>query len=223
MPLIGSARVRKRVDPKQDDPEKASRAFVRYRKGPSTVAESESLLQPHLKREDDEEQEDVKLLRDKYSKDLMRSKYGTGAGSDAFFELDEGELGKLRMATSISSVKGMTRAPQTVLPAEDFQLVVTIVDGRKIEGSNPNPYIFINCAGEERVTEIQYGTPTPYFNQVYVIDFNMPTSQILDQVLVLTVRLVSSLPPLPPIARFHCAFSRSTRRLESSLYVYLYQ
>ena len=166
---------------------------MRFRKGPSNVAESESLLQPHLKREDDEEQEDVKLLRDKYSKDLMRSKYGLGGGADSGFELDENELGKLKVATSVSSVKNMTRVPQTVMPSEDFQLVVTIVDGRKIEGSNPNPYIFISCAGEERVTEIQFGTSTPYFNQVYVIDFNMPSSQILDQVLVLTVRLASSL------------------------------
>ena len=150
-----------------------------------------------MKREDDEEQEDVKLLRDKYSKDLMRSKYGFGGGADAGFELDENELGKLNVATSISSVKNMTRVPQTVMPSEDFQLVVTIVDGRKIEGSNPNPYIFISCAGEERVTEIQFGTPTPYFNQVYVIDFNMPSSQILDQVLVLTVRLASFIPIAP--------------------------
>lgn len=170
--------------------EKPQRRQVRYRTGPSKQSESESLLQPHLKREDDEEQEDVKLLRDKYSKDIMRSKYGLGGGHDAF-ELDETELRKLHQATSVSTVKSMTRVPQTVMPSEDFQLVITIVDGRKFEGSNPNPYVFVNCAGEERVTEIQYGTATPYFNQVYVIEFNMPSSQILDQVLVLTVRLPS--------------------------------
>jgi len=66
-------------------------------------------------------------------------------------------------------------------------VTITIIEARQLSGTNMDPVVEVKVGEEARYTSQKSSTNCPYYNEVFVYDFNIPRDVFLDKMIVLTV------------------------------------
>ncbi|XP_013379026.1 otoferlin isoform X3 [Lingula anatina] len=121
-----------------------------------------ALVQQMLNKQDEEMQENI------VSEDHLIS-YG-GAGT----------------ATNKKSIP-QPSLEQSALKAQDFQVCVTIIEGRQLAGLNMDPVVCVQVGDQKKYTSVKESTNCPYYNEYFVFDFHMAPTMLFDKIITLTV------------------------------------
>ncbi|XP_050031171.2 otoferlin [Dermacentor andersoni] len=74
----------------------------------------------------------------------------------------------------------------SALKAQDFQVCVTIIEGRHLAGLNMDPVICVQVGDQKKYTSVKESTNCPYYNEYFVFDFHMAPSMLFDKIVTLT-------------------------------------
>ncbi|KAK5642921.1 hypothetical protein RI129_009088 [Pyrocoelia pectoralis] len=75
----------------------------------------------------------------------------------------------------------------SVMKALDFQISITIIEGRQLTGLNMDPVVCIQIGDQKKYTSVKESTNCPYYNEYFVFDFHMPAIMLFDKIITLTV------------------------------------
>ncbi|CAG0905012.1 unnamed protein product [Darwinula stevensoni] len=73
--------------------------------------------------------------------------------------------------------------------AQDFQVSITIIEARRLAGLNMDPMVQVQVDGYKKYTHARESTNCPYYDEYFVFDFNLPSAELLDKLITLTVSL----------------------------------
>ncbi|VDQ00739.1 unnamed protein product [Trichobilharzia regenti] len=71
----------------------------------------------------------------------------------------------------------------TIFKANQFQLGITIVEARKLGGTNINPMISVTVGKTVQKTVTKYSTNCPFYDNYFAFDFTRPKISILTEVI----------------------------------------
>ncbi|XP_064487216.1 otoferlin-like [Ornithodoros turicata] len=74
----------------------------------------------------------------------------------------------------------------SVLKAQDFQVCVTVIEGRHLAGLNMDPVVCVQVGDQKKYTSVKESTNCPYYNEYFVFDFHMAPSMLFDKIITLT-------------------------------------
>lgn len=63
-------------------------------------------------------------------------------------------------------VKNSIVAAQNALKAQDFQVCITIIEGRQLAGLNMDPVVCVQVGDVKKYTSVKESTNCPYYNEV---------------------------------------------------------
>ena len=66
-------------------------------------------------------------------------------------------------------------------------MTITIIEARQLSGTNMDPVVEVKVGDDVRYTSQKSSTNCPYYNEVFVYDFNIPRDVFFDKMIVLTV------------------------------------
>lgn len=65
---------------------------------------------------------------------------------------------------------------QNALKSQDFQVCITIIEGRQLAGLNMDPVVCVQVGDIKKYTSVKESTNCPYYNEVRKISFLKGTS-----------------------------------------------
>ncbi|CAG5085369.1 Oidioi.mRNA.OKI2018_I69.PAR.g10877.t1.cds [Oikopleura dioica] len=89
--------------------------------------------------------------------------------------------------TNKRSKPEMASESQIGLRNNQFQVTITVIEARQLMGTNMDPVVEVKVGDECRFTSQKSSTNCPYYNEVFVFDFNIPRGVFLDKMVTLTV------------------------------------
>lgn len=63
-------------------------------------------------------------------------------------------------------MKNSLLASQNALKAQDFQVCITIIEGRQLAGLNMDPVVCVQVGDVKKYTSVKESTNCPYYNEV---------------------------------------------------------
>lgn len=72
----------------------------------------------------------------------------------------------------ISKVKNSILGVQSALKSQDFQVCITIIEGRQLAGLNMDPVVCVQVDEMKKYTSVKESTNCPYYNEVYKLTSN---------------------------------------------------
>merc|ERR1712202_72490 len=75
----------------------------------------------------------------------------------------------------------------TSIKAQDFQVSITVIEGRQLSGTNLDPVVMVQVGDEKKYTTQKESTNCPYYSEVFVFDYSSPKQIVFDKILTLTV------------------------------------
>lgn len=68
-------------------------------------------------------------------------------------------------------MKDFLLASQKALKAQDFQVCITIIEGRQLAGLNMDPVVCVQVGDVKKYTSVKESTNCPYYNEVSSVSF----------------------------------------------------
>lgn len=69
---------------------------------------------------------------------------------------------------------------------------MTVIEARQLSGTNMDPVVLIQVGDDKKHTTRKESTNCPYYNEVFVFDYNLPKQVLFDKMVSLTVRANSN-------------------------------
>ncbi|XP_061667432.1 otoferlin isoform X3 [Syngnathoides biaculeatus] len=69
----------------------------------------------------------------------------------------------------------------------DYQISVTVIEGRQLIGLNMDPVVCVEIGEERKYTSMKESTNCPYYNEYFVFDFHVPPDVMFDKIIKLSV------------------------------------
>eukprot|EP00062_Callorhinchus_milii_P015036 gi/632964862/ref/XP_007898605.1/ PREDICTED: otoferlin isoform X2 [Callorhinchus milii] len=70
---------------------------------------------------------------------------------------------------------------------QDYQVSITIIEGRQLVGLNMDPVVCVEIGEEKKYTSMKESTNCPYYNEYFVFDFHVPPDVMFDKIVKLSV------------------------------------
>ncbi|XP_065213777.1 otoferlin-like isoform X2 [Planococcus citri] len=103
--------------------------------------------------------------------------------NESIISLFDEPVGQKKAMKAKSSVFGV----QNALKSQDFQVCITIIEGRQLAGLNMDPVVCVQVGDIKKYTSVKESTNCPYYNEYFVFDFHMPAVMLFDKIITLTV------------------------------------
>ena len=75
---------------------------------------------------------------------------------------------------------------KTVVRSQQFQVQITVIEARQLSGTNMDPVVEVKVGEECRYTSQKTSTNCPYYNEVFVFDYNIPRDICFDKMITFT-------------------------------------
>ncbi|XP_064605842.1 otoferlin-like [Liolophura sinensis] len=99
-----------------------------------------------------------------------------------------GSISSLAMASvAIKRLRAQKPLEPIALKAQDFQVCVTVIEGRGLTGVNMDPVVCVQVGDQKQYTAVKESTNCPYYNEYFVFDFHMAPVMLFDKIITLTV------------------------------------
>ena len=85
---------------------------------------------------------------------------------------------------------------KTIERSQQFQVQITVIEARQLSGTNMDPVVEVKVGEECRYTSQKTSTNCPYYNEVFVFDYNIPRDICFDKMITFTGMLTIFLLPL---------------------------
>ena len=89
--------------------------------------------------------------------------------------------------TNKRSKPEMASQSQIGLRSQQFQIQITVIEARQLSGTNMDPVVEVKVGEESRFTTQKTSTNCPYYNEVFVFDYNVPRDIFFDKMITFTV------------------------------------
>ena len=74
-----------------------------------------------------------------------------------------------------------------------FQIQVSIIEAKQLSGTNMDPVCMLQIGDDKKYSTQKVQTNSPYWNEVFVFDYNLPREQMFDQIMQFSVYANKSL------------------------------
>ena len=89
--------------------------------------------------------------------------------------------------TNKRSKPEMASSSQIGLRSQQFQVQITVIEARQLSGTNMDPVVEVKVGDEIKTTTQKTSTNCPYYNEVFVFDYNIPRDIFFDKMITFTV------------------------------------
>ncbi|KAF6025306.1 hypothetical protein EB796_016391 [Bugula neritina] len=84
---------------------------------------------------------------------------------------------------------------------QDFQVSISIIEIRKLQGLNLNPMVEIHVGDVKKKTSSKESTNCPFFDEYFVFDYHLPKQSVLEKIVTFTVFSVATFTKGKPLCQ----------------------